>query len=93
MLKWFCQKNPKKQNKNKAKDFDPRSIGIESGQGFINESHCCYYKFLWSKCETKRYGQKNGFKLSGLAMAQSKSKLNLKTQFLELLTPQIISKL
>ena len=45
MLKWFCPKKKnnknKKQNKNKAKGFDPRSIAIESGKVFINESLCC----------------------------------------------------
>ena len=46
MLKWFCQK------KNKAKGFNPCSIGIESGKVFINESLCRYYTFLWSKCKT-----------------------------------------
>ena len=49
MLKWFCQRN---KNKNKVKGFNLRSIGIESGKVFINESLCHYYKFLWSKCKT-----------------------------------------
>ena len=34
----------------------------------------------------KLYGQRNGLKLSGLTMAKSKAELNLKVQFLELLT-------
>ena len=38
--------------KNKAKGFNPCSIGIESGKVFINESLCRYYTFLWSKCKT-----------------------------------------
>ena len=37
----------------------------------------------------KLYGQRNGLKLSGLAMAKSKSELNLNVQFLELLISQI----
>ena len=38
--------------KNKAKDFNPHSIGIESGKVFINKSLCRYYKFLSNKCKT-----------------------------------------
>ena len=38
--------------KKKAKHFNPRSIGLESGKVFINESLCCYYTSLWSKCKT-----------------------------------------
>ena len=34
----------------------------------------------------KRYGQRNGLKFSGLAIARSKSELNPEAQFLELLT-------
>ena len=34
---------------------------------------------------TKRYNQRNGLMLSGLAMAKSKSELNLNAQFLKLL--------
>ena len=37
------------RNKNKNKNFNPRSIDIDSNKFFINESLCCYYKFLWSK--------------------------------------------
>ena len=32
--------------KNKAQGFNLRSAGFESGKVFINESLCCYYKFL-----------------------------------------------
>ena len=38
--------------KKKAKSFNLRSIGIEKGKVFINNSLCCYYMFLWSKCKT-----------------------------------------
>ena len=38
--------------KSKAKGFNPRNIGNESGKGFIIESLCHYYTFLWSKCKT-----------------------------------------
>ena len=37
----------------------------------------------------KLYGQRNGLKLSGLAVDKSKSELNLKVQLLELLISQI----
>ena len=37
---------------NKAKGFNPHSIGIESGKVFINESLSHYYNFLCSKCKT-----------------------------------------
>ena len=37
----------------------------------------------------KIYGQRNVLKLSGLAMTKSKSELNLKIQFLELVTSRI----
>ena len=39
------------RNKNKNKNFSPRSIHIDSNKVFINESVCRYYKFLWSKCQ------------------------------------------
>ena len=38
---------------------------------------------------TKRYNQRNGLMLSGLAMVKSKSELNLNAQFLKLLIFQI----
>ena len=37
------------QNENKNKNFNPRSIDIDSNKVFINESLCRYYKFLRSK--------------------------------------------
>ena len=39
------------RNKNKNKNFNPRSIDTDSNKVFINESLCRYYKFLWSKCK------------------------------------------
>ena len=34
------------RNKNKKKNFNPRSIDIDSNKVFINESLCRYYKFF-----------------------------------------------
>ena len=40
-----------KKTKNKNKNFIPRSIAVDSGKVFINESLWRYCKFLWSKCK------------------------------------------
>ena len=42
------------RNKNKNKNFNRWSIGIDSNKVFINEVLCRYYKFLWSKCKKLR---------------------------------------
>ena len=71
----------------KSKGFNPHNIGIECSKFFINESLCRYQKFYG--VNAKFYGQRNGLKLFRLAMAKSKSQLNLKVQFLKLLTSEI----
>ena len=41
-----------KLNKKKLKNIDHKKNGLSSGMKvFTNESLCCYYKLLWSKCK------------------------------------------
>ena len=40
------------KKKNKVKVFNPRNIGIKSGEVFINENLCRCFKYLLSKYKT-----------------------------------------
>ena len=81
MLKWFCQRKAKLRASILAvlvlkvvKDLSLKVFATTIRSYGVNAKLC---------------GQRNGLKLSRLAMIKSKSELNLKVQFLELLTSQI----
>ena len=83
IVKFSIRKDAKSAlcNKNKNKNFNPRSIDLDSNKVFINESLCCYYKFLWSKC--KKFGLINGSKLFVQAMVELNLELNQREQSLK----------
>ena len=61
IVKFFWRKDAESIliKRKKLKGFNLRSMDIDSGRIYVNESLCLYHKFLWSKCKQICSKEKN----------------------------------